>query len=149
MKMDDKIRKILGKLGKELDEDRFQHTMGVMYTSAAMAMRFDADQEQALLAGLLHDCAKCIPGEKKIQLCEKQHLGVSEVERKNASLRRAKRGAAPVRGGGSSGRRAGFTCRSGRAPSSHRACTGSPGHRSRCPQWRRGRRPRRWPPRRG
>ena len=91
--MDDKIRKILGKLGKELDEDRFQHTMGVMYTSAAMAMRFDADQEQALLAGLLHDCAKCIPGEKKIQLCEKQHLGESEVERKNPSLLHAKLGA--------------------------------------------------------
>ena len=75
--MDDKITKIRIKLEKELDKDRFQHTLGVMYTSAAMAMRYEADLEQALLAGLLHDCAKCIPGDKKIQLCEKHYLGVS------------------------------------------------------------------------
>lgn len=91
--MDDKITKIRIKLEKELDKDRFQHTLGVMYTSAAMAMRYEADLEQALLAGLLHDCAKCIPGDKKIQLCEKHYLGVSEVERKNPSLLHAKLGA--------------------------------------------------------
>ena len=38
--MDDKITKIRIKLEKELDKDRFQHTLGVMYTSAAMAMHF-------------------------------------------------------------------------------------------------------------
>lgn len=91
--MDEKITKIQMKLEKELDKERFQHTLGVMYTSAAMAMRYEADQKRALLAGLLHDCAKCIPGDKKIQLCEKHHLGVSEVERKNPSLLHAKLGA--------------------------------------------------------
>ena len=30
--------KIEKKLSKYLDEDRFQHTMGVMYTSACLAM---------------------------------------------------------------------------------------------------------------
>ena len=91
--MDDKIRKILGKLGKELDEDRFQHTMGVMYTSAAMAMRFDADQEQALLAGLLHDCAKCIPNKKKLKMCSQHHISVSEFEQEHPFLLHAKLGA--------------------------------------------------------
>ena len=58
-----------------------------------MAMCHGADVEQALLAGLLHDCAKCIPGENKIKMCEKYHLNVSEVERENPSLLHAKLGA--------------------------------------------------------
>lgn len=91
--MDDKILKLQHTLKKELDEDRYQHTLGVMYTSASMAMRYDVDVTQALLAGLLHDCAKCIPGDKKIHLCEKYGLPVSDVEYKNPSLLHARLGA--------------------------------------------------------
>ena len=49
------------KLKKYLDKDRYIHTLGVMYTAAALAMAHDYDMEQAQMAGLLHDCAKCIP----------------------------------------------------------------------------------------
>lgn len=91
--MDDKILKLQHTLKKELDEDRYQHTLGVMYTSASMAMRYGADVTQALLAGLLHDCAKCIPGDKKIHLCEKYGLPVSDVEYENPGLLHAKLGA--------------------------------------------------------
>ena len=52
-------------LKKELDDNRYQHTLGVMYTAASMAMRYDVDVLKALYAGLLHDCAKCIPNDKK------------------------------------------------------------------------------------
>ena len=38
--MDQEIEKISKKLMKELDEDRYRHTQGVMYTSAALAMRY-------------------------------------------------------------------------------------------------------------
>ena len=67
--MDQEIEKISKKLMKELDEDRYQHTLGVMYTSAALAMAHHTDIQKALLAGLIHDCAKCIPNKKKIKLC--------------------------------------------------------------------------------
>ena len=77
----------------ELDTERYEHTLGVMYTAASMAMRYDEDVEKALLAGLLHDCAKCISGENKIKLCNKYHLSVSEVEKKNPRLLHAKLGA--------------------------------------------------------
>ncbi len=77
----------------ELDKERYEHTLGVMYTAAALAMRYDEDIEKALMAGLLHDCAKCLPGDTKIKLCKKYHLGVSEVERSNPSLLHAKLGA--------------------------------------------------------
>lgn len=91
--MNQQITKIRRKLIAELDKERYEHTLGVMYTAASMAMCYGADVEQALLAGLLHDCAKCIPGENKIKMCEKYHLNVSEVERDNPSLLHAKLGA--------------------------------------------------------
>ena len=71
--MDQEIEKISKKLMKELDEDRYRHTQGVMYTSAALAMRYGADLKKALLAGLLHDCAKCIPGHTKLK-CAKNTI---------------------------------------------------------------------------
>ena len=40
------------------DAKRYEHTLGVMYTAAALAMRYEEDVEKALVAGLLHDCAK-------------------------------------------------------------------------------------------
>ena len=91
--MDERILKIQHTLKKELDENRYHHTLGVMYTSASMAMRYDVDVQKALYAGLLHDCAKCIPGNKKIRLCEKYGLPVSSVERENPSLLHARLGA--------------------------------------------------------
>ncbi|WP_346663547.1 bis(5'-nucleosyl)-tetraphosphatase (symmetrical) YqeK [uncultured Merdimonas sp.] len=91
--MNQQITKIRRKLIAELDKERYEHTLGVMYTAASMAMCHGEDVEQALLAGLLHDCAKCIPGENKIKMCEKYHLNVSEVERENPSLLHAKLGA--------------------------------------------------------
>ncbi|MGF0032874.1 bis(5'-nucleosyl)-tetraphosphatase (symmetrical) YqeK [Bariatricus sp. SGI.154] len=91
--MNHKISKIRRKLMTELDKERYEHTLGVMYTAASMAMCHNEDIEKALLAGLLHDCAKCIPGDTKIKLCKKYHLNVSEVEKANPSLLHAKLGA--------------------------------------------------------
>ena len=63
--------KIKNKLKKELDANRFEHTQGVMYTASCLAMAHGIDMERARIAGLLHDCAKCIPNRRKIDLCEK------------------------------------------------------------------------------
>lgn len=51
-----------------------------MYTAAALAMCYGADLDQAQVAGLLHDCAKCIPNEKKLKLCRQHDIPVSEAE---------------------------------------------------------------------
>ena len=91
--MNRKIQKMQKKLKPHLDKDRYSHTLGVMYTAAALAMCHGADLDQALTAGLLHDCAKCIPGETKIRLCRRYHLNISEAEQKNPSLLHAKLGA--------------------------------------------------------
>ena len=91
--MNQEITKIRRKLMTELDRERYEHTLGVMYTAASMAMCHGTDTEQALLAGLLHDCAKCIPNSEKIQICREERLAVSEVEKANPSLLHAKLGA--------------------------------------------------------
>ena len=64
-----------------------------MYTAAALAMCYGEDVKKAMIAGLLHDCAKCIPAEEKIRMCEDNHLEISAVERANPSLLHAKLGA--------------------------------------------------------
>ena len=48
--MDEKILKIQHTLKKELDENRYHHTLGVMYTSASMAMRYDVDTLRGITA---------------------------------------------------------------------------------------------------
>ncbi len=91
--MTEQLKQAQKQIKKELDKSRYQHTIGVMYTAAGLAMRYGQDIQQAMLAGLLHDCAKCIPAEKQIHLCKKNHLEVREVERANPSLLHSKLGA--------------------------------------------------------
>ena len=80
------------RLKKELDKNRYEHTLGVMYTAGSLAMAYGYDYEKAMIAGLLHDCAKCLPTEKKISLCEKNDILISKVERENPGLLHAKAG---------------------------------------------------------
>lgn len=56
-----KREKMEYRLKKELDRQRFEHTLGVERTAREMARVFGEDEEKAALAGLLHDCAKCMP----------------------------------------------------------------------------------------
>ena len=78
---------------EELTADRYEHTLGVMCTAEALAMRYGVDLTKAAVAGLLHDCAKCIPNEKKLKMCKKHHIEISEMEEQNLSLLHAKLGA--------------------------------------------------------
>lgn len=95
--MNDHITKLQHKIQKKLDSYRYEHTLGVMYTAGAMAMRHGVDLDDALLAGLLHDCAKCYPDEKKFELCEKYNVSLTDVERENTALIHAKLGAVLAR----------------------------------------------------
>lgn len=88
-----KFDKMKKRVQDHLDKERYEHTMGVMYTAAAMAMCYQVNMEKALIAGLLHDCAKCLSSDKKLKLCEKYGITISESERKNPGLLHAKLGA--------------------------------------------------------
>lgn len=81
------------KLRHKLGIGRFEHTMGVAYTAACLAMRYDYDPEDAELGGLLHDCAKQYDNATLLKKCGKYHIPISDAEHKNPSLLHAKLGA--------------------------------------------------------
>ena len=88
-----KYREICKELKSLLSEKRYEHTKGVEYTCASLAMRYGADMRKARIAGLLHDCAKYLSPENKIHFCKKYELPISEFEGKNPELLHAKLGA--------------------------------------------------------
>lgn len=81
------------KLKKKLTSDRYKHTIGVAHTCQSLAMSMGEDIERAYLAGLLHDCAKCIPDDEKIRKCEKNNIPISDIERRSPYLLHSKLGA--------------------------------------------------------
>lgn len=74
-------------------DHRFEHTVGVMYTAASLAMRYGTCMEKALVAGLLHDCAKSFPSDVIVKHCEEYGISISDSERTNPGLLHAKLGA--------------------------------------------------------
>ena len=81
------------KLSNYLDDERFIHTQGVMYTASSLAMAHGCDLTRARAAGLLHDCAKCIPNKKKLKLCKEHHIPITDFEKEHPFLIHAKLGA--------------------------------------------------------
>lgn len=85
-----KLRKAMA---KTLEPKRYEHTLSVAYTAANLAAIHGVDVEKALTAGILHDCAKCLSHRKQIAICEKNHIILSELEKKkNSPLLHAKSG---------------------------------------------------------
>lgn len=86
------LKKIRKSMEKEQDAKRYEHTLGVAYTAAALAMCNDVDPVKAETAGLLHDCAKCFSDDKKISVCRKNNMEINSVESRNPYLLHAKAG---------------------------------------------------------
>ena len=76
-------------MSKALEEKRYEHTLGVAYTAAALAMRYGQNVHKAQTAGLLHDCAKNLTNEKRVDICRKNNIPINAAE-ENPSLRQIK-----------------------------------------------------------
>lgn len=93
------MKKIRKYLKKHLTKDRYQHTLGVAYTAASMAMKYNPNTgnsdfvRRAEVAGLLHDCAKCMDNDKKLRICEKNNIKISQFEAGHPYLLHGKVGA--------------------------------------------------------
>ncbi len=87
------VEKVQEKLQSKLTPKRFIHTIGVRYTAAALAMRYGLSIEDASMAGVLHDCAKCFTDDELVKKCIKHNLDCTEVEIRNGFLLHAKLGA--------------------------------------------------------
>lgn len=86
------IIKVQKKLKRKLSSTRFQHTLGVSYTAACLAMKYEQDVEKAELAGMLHDCAKYMSSDEMLKIAEKKKIDISDIERKKPDLLHAKLG---------------------------------------------------------
>ena len=91
--MDININSIKKELIKTLDKDRYNNTVGVSYTAMCLAMRYEENIKNAEIAGLLHDCAKCIPDKKKIKMCLENNIEITNVEMEHPYLLHSKLGA--------------------------------------------------------
>ena len=87
------IKDIHKDLKNELDNKRYVHTNGVAYTAACMAMKWGVNVNDALLAGLLHDCAKGMSDKERIAYCKDKKIPITDVEKANPGLLHAKVGA--------------------------------------------------------
>ena len=88
------FERIAIELRNSMDKERFIHTIGVMYTAGFLASTHAPElKDKAYIAGLLHDCAKCIPKEERYRVCMEYEIELNVAERKNAGLVHAKLGA--------------------------------------------------------
>lgn len=88
---------LIKQLESELNYGRFIHTLGVSDTACNLAMCYGEDLEKAEIAGLLHDCAKCLSLSKMLKICEKAGLELSPYERGSTSLLHSKAGSVLAR----------------------------------------------------
>ena len=86
-------KKLRKKVKDVMTKSRYEHTLGVEFTAASLAMRYEVDIEKAELAGLLHDCAKCIDSEDTLDDCMKYNIELTDVEKRNPFLIHSKLGA--------------------------------------------------------
>lgn len=86
------LKKLNRKVKKSVPKGRYNHCVGVAYTASCLAMKYGADINSALVAGLLHDCAKKYSGMELLALCDKYGVLPSEAERINPDLLHAKIG---------------------------------------------------------
>lgn len=84
---------VRNQLKKKLSCKRYEHTLGVMYTCASLAMKYDYDINKAMWAGLLHDCAKEYSDERMLEKCDRYNIQVTDAERKAPFLLHGKLGA--------------------------------------------------------
>lgn len=93
MKEKEEIARLRKAIKKLQSKKRYEHTLGVEFTAASLAMRYGASIRDARLAGLLHDCTKCLSEEKQLAYCKKHAISITETERRNPFLLHAKTGA--------------------------------------------------------
>lgn len=80
-------------LKKNLSKKRYNHSVNVSEAAVSLAKKYGADQDKALVAGLLHDVAKELPVEEQLKIVERSPLDVCGIEKKSIPLFHAIAGA--------------------------------------------------------
>lgn len=88
----EEITKLQKKLKNKLSSSRYEHSLGVAYTAGCLAMKYNEDMDKAIVAGLLHDCAKYMSPDEMLKIAVEKGIEISDVEKLKPDLLHAKLG---------------------------------------------------------
>ena len=71
--------KAMSWLKGNLDEERLLHSLGCAQCAVELANVFHLDEKKAYVAGLLHDCAKCVDKDKMFEIAKNLELDEKEL----------------------------------------------------------------------
>lgn len=74
------------KLKEMLTEGRFEHSLNVAKCAEKLCDIYDCDKEKAYLAGMVHDCAKCLNEKQVEDYVEKYEIYLDPLEENNLAL---------------------------------------------------------------
>jgi len=81
-----KIEQIKDKLKEILDEKRYLHSIGTMEYAVKLAERFSEDVQKAMIAGLVHDVAKCLDKQQLLNCALKSGIVIDNIMRSQIEL---------------------------------------------------------------
>ena len=80
-----------------LKPKRMPHVLGTEQEAVRLARQYGADETQARIAALLHDCTKKLDMDQQLALCAQYHIQLDDLEQHALKLLHAKTGAAIAR----------------------------------------------------
>lgn len=79
MVLDDKLKKML-------TQSRYIHSVNVAEYAIYLSEIYGADKEKAYIAGMLHDCAKCLDNETMNYYIKKYDIKLDDYEKESRAL---------------------------------------------------------------
>lgn len=67
-------------LKDNLNEERYNHSIGTMEQAVELAGMLNLNEEKARIAGLMHDCAKCFPNDRLLKIIHDELTDVQDYE---------------------------------------------------------------------
>ena len=87
------IERIEREVSKRIPKPRFDHSKGVAEMAEMLYKQWGGNKEKLIVAGLLHDVARDIPGDKLIEIAQNNSYKIDEIEFMNPILLHAPVGA--------------------------------------------------------
>jgi predicted HD superfamily hydrolase involved in NAD metabolism len=80
------VKEIRRAISGRLSKRRYEHSVSVSQTAEKLALKYGADSEKAVIAGLLHDVTKELDRDAQLQLCARFGIILTTLERSSAKI---------------------------------------------------------------
>lgn len=84
--MENNIEILKENLKKKVSEKRYLHSIGVMEMCEKLAITYKADVEKAKAIGVMHDMAKDLSKDEKIQYVKDNNINYTSIELQNSEI---------------------------------------------------------------